>query len=154
MVSPRRRQGNRHRAIHTANEMGKRSLASWEFSITDASQRDLLALLVPEFCVIDVLLARVDLEVKEAKVELAQVEETFVDGIALDDLVDELVGNRLARLVVLGHLAQHLWDETPILVRLARAFDKVSGGAGAVEASVLRSVGSQAVVCVAHLWSP
>jgi hypothetical protein len=57
-------------------------------------------------------------QIEQTKVELTQVEESFIDGIGLDDLLDELVWHRLSGLVVASHPLQHPSIETPILEAL------------------------------------
>lgn len=115
--------------------MTKASLARRGFEGLDKG--DLFTEVGPEFSIIFLFLIHVYFHVELGEEDLAQIEETDVHIAAIDELLDELRGERLLRLVVTRHLLQHFWFPAPVLQHLRRGFNKVARNAGAMEPAEL-----------------
>jgi hypothetical protein len=66
--------------------------------------------------------------VEQAKMQLAQVEEAIVDVLGGDLLLDEVIGNLLARLVMAAEALELAGRPAPVLKHLAGRLDKVPHG--------------------------
>lgn len=115
-----------------------------------------------------VALGLVDGHVKDTKVQLAKVEEGIVDVLSADEVLDHRVRDlfrggflaaclllpgsevvRRQRGVVLAEGLELGWGPAPVLEHLARCFDEVPDGVGAVETGV-DCLGDQVVDTVAE----
>lgn len=75
--------------------------------------------------------------VKQCGGEVFDRAVALVEGARLDDLVDQRLRHRLARLVMLGVVGEHLRIKRPVLVELRGELDEVTRGAGAGNARIL-----------------
>ena len=127
-------------------------------SVVDTSigdQGNLFSQLVPQFGQvkrIDFLLRvdGVETHVEKSKVQLSQVEQTCVHMLGLDQLVDQLVRNRLGSFKVRRQCLEFVGRPRPELQHLRWTFDKVSWNTSSMETGVF-GLGQQTVDAVAQL---
>lgn len=95
-------------------------------------------------------LVGMDLQIELGEEQLAEVEQSHIHIPALDDLLNELMRQRLLGLVMARHLLKDLGLPAPILQHLRRRFDEIASDGGAVEPGVL-GLAEEAMEDVAHL---
>ncbi len=92
----------------------------------------------------------VDRHIERTEVKLAKVKQRVVDVLGPDQLLNEIIRDRLSRDVVLAQPLQLRRSPAPVLQHLAGCLDKVAHDARAVEARVLRAA-NEIVDSVAQL---